>query len=93
MKNFLLATSALIVMAAVHPARAADQSAVPHLPTKTPIVPPAPIYNWTGCYIGAQGGGGAISDTYVATAFGSENFLHGGGGFAAARSAAMFRTG
>ena len=83
MKKFLLATSALILIAAAQPAYAADQSALPHLPSKTAIVPPAAIYNWNGCYIGAHGGGGAVSDTFVAGGgLNSENFLHGGSGFA-----------
>jgi hypothetical protein len=44
MKKFLLATSALVLIAAAQPAHAADQSAAPRLPTKTPpIVPQAPI--------------------------------------------------
>src|SRR5437763_1046555 len=83
MKKFLLATSALILIAAAQPAYAADQSALPHLPSKTAIVPPAAIYNWNGCYIGAHGGGRAVSDTFVAGGgLNSENFLHGGSGFA-----------
>jgi outer membrane immunogenic protein len=94
MKKFLLATSALIVIAAAQPAHAADQSPRPRLPTKTPIVPPAPIYNWTGCYIGAHGGGGALSDTFVNESFkGNSNFLHGGGGFAGGQIGCNYQNG
>src|SRR5690242_1777634 len=93
MKKFLLATSALIVIA--QSSHAADQSARPRLPTKTsPIVPPAAIYNWTGCYIGAHGGGGALSDTFVNESFkGNSNFLHGGGGFAGGQIGCNYQNG
>jgi outer membrane immunogenic protein len=71
MKKFLLATSALVIIASAHPAHAGDQSARPRLPTKTPPIVPAAIYNWTGCYIGAHGGDGAVSDGYVGFAVGA----------------------
>jgi outer membrane immunogenic protein len=94
MKTFLLATSALVVLASAHPARAADQSLMPHLPTKTPIVPPAAIYNWTRCYIGAHGGGGAVSDIFIGTSFaGNSNFLHGGGGFGGGQIGCNYQNG
>jgi outer membrane immunogenic protein len=94
MKKFLLATWALIVIAAAQPAHAADQSPRPRLPTKTPIVPPAPIYNWTGCYIGAHGGGGAVSDNFVGFAFfGNANRLHGGNGFAGGQIGCNYQNG
>jgi outer membrane immunogenic protein len=48
MKNLLIA-AALVACAAVGEAGAAD------LPVS---VPPAPVWNWTGFYIGAQGGAG-----------------------------------
>ena len=92
MKKLLLATSALVVIATAHPARAADQSPAPRLPTKAPIVPPAPIYNWTGCYIGAQGGGGAVSDPFVGDRL-NGNFLHGGGGFGGGQIGCNYQSG
>ena len=57
MKKFLLATVgsvALLGMAA--PASAADLAARPYTKAPPPIV--APIYDWTGFYIGANGGWG-----------------------------------
>jgi outer membrane immunogenic protein len=76
-----VAVAALSVQSMTTGARAADQSAVPHLPTKTAIVPPALIYNWTGCYVGAHAGGGAVSDPFAGVAIeAGDNFLHGGGG-------------
>jgi len=55
MKKFLLGTVALIAMGATVPALAADLAARPY--TKAPAYVPAPIYNWTGFYIGGHVGG------------------------------------
>ena len=54
MKKFLLATVALVALGATVPALAADMAARPY--TKAPPVY-APIYNWTGFYIGGHVGG------------------------------------
>jgi outer membrane immunogenic protein len=92
-KRALLASVVLAALPATS-ARAADQSAAPHLPTKSAIVPPAAIYNWTGCYIGAQGGGGAVSDTFISTSIeGNANLLHGGGGFAGGQIGCNYQNG
>ena len=53
MKKFLLGTVALIAFAA--PAAAADLAARPY---KAPPAPIAVIYDWSGFYIGANGGWG-----------------------------------
>src|SRR6266545_6992524 len=55
MKKFLLGTVALIAFAA--PAAAADLAARPY--TKAPPAPIAAVYDWTGFYIGANGGWGS----------------------------------
>lgn len=56
-------------------------------------MPPA-IYNWTGCYIGAHGGGGAVSDGYVGFVFGgNENLLHGGNGFGGGQIGCNYQNG
>ena len=55
MKKMLFGTLGLVAMAV--PALAAD------LPTKTyspPPVPAAPIYDWTGFYVGGNGGWGEM---------------------------------
>jgi outer membrane immunogenic protein len=62
MKKFLLATVALVALGA--PALAADLAARPY--TKAPPMV-APIYNWTGFYIGGHIGG----------AFGNDNNFNG----------------
>ncbi len=65
MKKFLLATVALSALAAA-PAVAADLAARPS--TKAPALIPAPIYNWTGFYIGANAGYGfSDRDTITTT--------------------------
>ena len=53
MKKILLATAAVLISASA--ASAADLAAHPY--TKAPPLPPAPIYNWTGFYIGGHIGG------------------------------------
>ena len=55
MKKFLLATVALVALGATVPALAADLAARPY--NKAPAYA-APIYNWTGFYVGINGGGG-----------------------------------
>ncbi|MES2032327.1 MAG: outer membrane beta-barrel protein [Pseudomonadota bacterium] len=66
MKNFLMGTVALIALGASVPAMAADLAARPY--TKAPAYVAAPIYNWTGFYIGGNVGG----------AFGGGNGFTGG---------------
>ncbi|MDB5617147.1 outer membrane beta-barrel protein [Tardiphaga sp.] len=55
MKNFLMGTVALIALGAAVPALAADMA--PRTYTKAPAYVAAPIYNWTGFYIGGHVGG------------------------------------
>jgi outer membrane immunogenic protein len=59
MKKFLLATVALVALGATVPALAADLPARTY--TKAPAYA-APLYNWTGFYIGAHLGGAFSSD-------------------------------
>jgi outer membrane immunogenic protein len=56
MKKFLLGTVGLVVLGMAAPASAADLAARPYTKAPPPMV--APIYDWTGFYIGANGGGG-----------------------------------
>jgi outer membrane immunogenic protein len=55
MKKFLLGTVALMALAA--PAAAADLAARPY--TKAPPAPIALVYDWSGFYVGANGGWGS----------------------------------
>src|SRR5712675_3072941 len=59
MKKFLLAPVALVALGATVPALAADLGARPY--TKAPAYA-APIYNWTGFYIGGHVGGAFNGD-------------------------------
>src|ERR1700704_5962826 len=63
MKKFLLGTVALVALGATVPALAADLAARPAY-TKAPAYM-APIYNWTGFYIGGafEGNNGFIGTT------------------------------
>jgi outer membrane immunogenic protein len=65
MKKFLLGTVALVAFAA--PAAAADLAARPY--TKAPPMIAA-IYDWSGFYIGANGGWGSSRNCYTNTAIG-----------------------
>lgn len=56
MKKLALALTAVAAMTGA--ASAADLAARPY--TKAPAVAPAPVTSWTGCYVGA-GGGGAMT--------------------------------
>jgi outer membrane immunogenic protein len=57
MKKFWLTTVGLAVLGMGAPASAADLAARPY--TKAPPAPVAAVYDWTGFYIGANGGGGS----------------------------------
>ena len=59
MKKFLLGTVALVALGAAVPALAADLGARPY--NKAPVYA-APIYNWTGFYIGGHVGGAFNGD-------------------------------
>ena len=65
MKKFLLATVAVVALGATVPALAADLGAAPRY-TKAPAYV-APIYNWTGFYIGGHLGGGFAGDNNFAS--------------------------
>jgi outer membrane immunogenic protein len=56
MKKFLLGTVALLALGMAAPASAADLAARPYTPAPLPMV--AAIYDWSGFYIGINGGGG-----------------------------------
>jgi outer membrane immunogenic protein len=56
MKKILLGTIAVISLAAAAPASAADLAARPYAKAPPPMI--AAIYDWSGFYIGINGGGG-----------------------------------
>ncbi|HEY4141011.1 MAG TPA: porin family protein, partial [Pseudolabrys sp.] len=77
MKRLVLASvSALALVSTFGAANAADISRRQTMPVKAPIY--APIYNWTGAYVGINGGGGwGRSDT--SAPFASGGFDTSGG--------------
>jgi outer membrane immunogenic protein len=56
MKKFLLGTVGLLALGMTAPATAADMAARPYTKAPPPVL--APIYDWTGFYIGGNGGWG-----------------------------------
>jgi outer membrane immunogenic protein len=66
-KNILLATVALVVVGAA-PAFAADLPA--HVYTKAPPPIVAPVWNWSGFYVGLNAGGGSSHDSWTLDSFG-----------------------
>jgi outer membrane immunogenic protein len=73
MKRLVLASiGALALVSTMGAANAADIQRRQAMPTKAPIY--APIYNWTGAYVGINGGGGwGRSDTSAPFASGGFN--------------------
>src|SRR4249919_3609642 len=67
MKKFLLGTVALIALGMAAPATAADLAARPYTKAPPPMV--APIYDWTGFYIGGNGGWGSSHKCFDVTNF------------------------
>jgi len=70
MKKLMLGGVVLAAMIA-GPAMAAD------MPVKAPLykaLPMEPAYSWTGCYLGANGGGGAVETSVSAATSKSTNF-------------------
>ena len=74
MRRFLLATVSVLSLAAGGQALAAD------MPAKAPaFVPPPPVYNWTGAYIGIYGGyGWGDHDRSNTTGFNNSYTSNGG---------------
>jgi outer membrane immunogenic protein len=93
MKKLLLGTVALIALAA--PASAADIAARPY--TKAPPPPVVPIYDWTGFYIGANGGWGSSHNCWdsvvPAAVIGSEGCHDATGGVAGGQIGYRWQTG
>jgi outer membrane immunogenic protein len=67
MKKVLLVTASLIALGAVAPASAADLAARPY--TKAPPMI-ASVYDWTGFYIGINGGWGSSHNSWTNNAVG-----------------------
>ena len=56
----VIASAALFAAASLSSASAADLGS--RMVFKAPPPPPAPVFSWTGCHIGADVGGGWVTD-------------------------------
>jgi len=65
MEKILLGVAGSIVLGAAAPALAADLPA--RIATKAPIAVPSPVYDWSGFYIGLNGGGGSARSCWDLT--------------------------
>jgi outer membrane immunogenic protein len=72
MKKVLLVTASLIALGAAAPAMAADLAARPYTKAPPPMV--AQIYDWSGFYIGINGGWGTSHNCWTNTAVGGVAF-------------------
>ncbi|MBR0705188.1 MULTISPECIES: outer membrane protein [Bradyrhizobium] len=77
-KNLLLAAVSLVALSAAAPALAADLAARPY--TKAPPAAIATIYDWSGFYIGINGGGGSSHATWDFVGVGREGSHDATGG-------------
>jgi outer membrane immunogenic protein len=73
-KLFWLASVGLLALGMAAPASAADLGAQPYV--KAPP-PPPPVYDWSGFYIGANGGWGSAHNCWDVTPFGGALFNDG----------------
>jgi len=57
MRRIFLTSAALFACAAIDSAGAADLPPTAPPPAKAPVIAPVPVWSWTGCYVGVNGGG------------------------------------
>lgn len=81
MKRVLFASVAILAVAAAGAAGAADLPRRAEMPAKAPAYIAAPIYNWTGLYIGLNGGGGWGTTSWNSALAPTGNFSTSGGVF------------
>ncbi|WP_323825653.1 hypothetical protein, partial [Pseudomonas aeruginosa] len=74
----LLAAVSLVALGAAAPALAADLAARPY--TKAPPAAIAAVYDWSGFYIGVNGGGGSAHSTWDLVGGGREGSHDATGG-------------
>lgn len=77
MKNFLMGTVGLVALSLSAPASAADMRARPYTKAPPPMI--ASIYNWSGFYIGANGGYATSQNCWDFVSFGGVPFNAGEG--------------
>jgi outer membrane immunogenic protein len=79
MKKLTLALTAATALVSA-PSLAADLGRAPVAPARAPVIAPAPFYNWSGFYIGIQGGfaSGELERTLVTTGITETRETNGG---------------
>src|SRR6266850_165367 len=90
MKRLKLVISAAVAASAIFrigAASAADLAARP-----MPYAAPAPVFSWTGCYVGVHGGGGVLLDQGFQASAGFAD-RHGVGGLAGGQIGCNYQTG
>jgi outer membrane immunogenic protein len=90
-KSFLLVAASLVALGAAAPAVAADLAARPY--TKAPPAPIAAIYDWSGFYIGVNGGGGSAHTTWDFVGIGTEGSHNATGGTVGGQIGYRWQTG
>jgi outer membrane immunogenic protein len=90
MKKLLLITASLVAISAAAPASAADLAARPY--TKAPPMIAA-IYDWSGFYIGINGGGATSRNCWNNTVFGTEGCHDATGGTVGGQVGYRWQTG
>jgi outer membrane immunogenic protein len=89
-KTLLLAATSVVALSVAAPAVAADLAARPY--TKAPPMV-AQIYDWTGFYIGVNGGGGSANTKWDLAGFGREGSNDATGGTAGGQIGYRWQTG
>ena len=87
MRKLSIAVMAAVGALFAGPAMAADVNLPPAL-LKGPL-PIAHVYNWTGCYLGVQAGGGFMHDSNVDSS--SDPIFHGGGAIAGGQAGCNYQ--
>ncbi|MEO7650518.1 MAG: outer membrane beta-barrel protein [Bryobacteraceae bacterium] len=77
MKKFLLGTVGLLALGIAAPASAADMAARPYTKAPPPMI--AAVYDWTGFYVGINGGWGSSRNNWNALTAGGAFFANEGG--------------
>ncbi|MGY8664866.1 outer membrane beta-barrel protein [Bradyrhizobium sp. UFLA05-109] len=90
-KTVLLAAASLVAISAAAPAVAADLAARPY--TKAPPAMVAAIYDWSGFYIGINGGGGSAHTTWDFVGTGTEGSHNATGGTVGGQVGYRWQTG
>ncbi|WP_284275889.1 outer membrane protein [Bradyrhizobium iriomotense] len=90
-KSLLLVTASLVALSAAAPAVAADLAARPYTKAPPPMV--AAIYDWSGFYIGINGGGGSAHTTWDFVGTGSEGSHNATGGTVGGQIGYRWQTG